>query len=99
LIDTLIVKLCDVGQEGELGAGSLYVSLLQKLNEQPIVKYQDWLRERRLEGNVRNLHAFVNDEAESWMVALETVKGLRHHKAIALSTGSTLAVTQMSLKK
>jgi len=57
-----------------------------------MVKNQDWSRER-------DLHAFVNDEAESWMVALETVKGLGHHKAKALSTGSTLAVTQMSLKK
>ena len=99
LLDTLIVKLCDAGQEGELGAGSLYVSLLQKRNEQLIVKYQDWLRERQLEGNVRNLHAFVNDEAESWMVALETVKGFGQQKAKALSTGRTLAVTQMSLKK
>lgn len=98
LLDTLIVKLCDAGQEGELGAGLLYVSLLRKLKEQLIVKYQDWLRERQLEGNVRNLHAFVNDEAESWMVALETVKGLGEQKAKTLSTGRTLAVTQVSLK-
>ena len=33
LLDTLMVKLCDAGQDGELGAGSLYVSLLRKLNE------------------------------------------------------------------
>ena len=99
LLDTLIVKLCDAGQEGELGAGSLYVSLLRKLNEQLIVKYQDWLRERHLEGNVRNLHAFVNDEAESWMVALETVKGLTQQKTKGLTTGSTLAVTQVSVEK
>ena len=99
LLDTLIVKLCDAGQEGELGAGSLYVSLLRKLNEQLIVKYQDWLRERQLEGNVRNLHTFVNDEAESWMVALETVKGLGQQKAKALPAGRTLAVTQVSFKK
>lgn len=81
-----------------MGAGLLYVSLLRKLKEQLIVKYQDWLRERQLEGNVRNLHAFVNDEAESWMVALETVKGLGEQKAKTLSTGRTLAVTQVSLK-
>ena len=66
-----MVMLCDAGQDGELGAGSLYVSLLPMLNEQLIVKYQDWLRQKYLEGNVRNLHAFVNDEAESWMVALD----------------------------
>jgi len=65
--------LCDGGQEGELGAGSLYISLLRKLNEQLILKYQDWLRERRLGGNVRNPHGFVNDKAEIWMVAIETV--------------------------
>ena len=98
LLDTLIVKLCDAGQEGELGAGSLYVSLLRKLNEQLIVKYQDWLRERKLEGNVRNLYTFVNDEGESWMVALETLKGLGQQKPKALSTGRTLTVTQVSFK-
>ena len=64
-----------------------------------IVKYQDWLREKHLEGNVRNLHAFVNDEAESWMVALETVRGLGQQKTKVLSAGSTLAVTQVSVKK
>lgn len=99
LLDTLMVKLCDAGQDGELGAGSLYVSLLRKLNEQLVVKYQDWLREKHLEGNVRNLHAFVNDEAESWMVALETVRGLGQQKTKVFSAGSTLAVTQVSVKK
>ncbi|KAK2558628.1 hypothetical protein P5673_018821 [Acropora cervicornis] len=99
LLDTLMVKLCDAGQDGELGAGSLYVSLLRKLNEQLVVKYQDCLREKHLEGNVRNLHAFVNDEAESWMVALETVRGLGQQKTNVLSAGSTLAVTQVSVKK
>ena len=66
-----MVMLRDAGQDGELRAGSLYVSLLRTLNEQLIVKYQDWLREKYLEGNVRNLHAFLNDEFESWMVALD----------------------------
>ena len=61
LLDTLMVKLCDACQNSQLGAGSLYVSFLRKINEQLIVKYQDF--------NVRNVHAFVNDEAESWMVA------------------------------
>ena len=41
LLDTLMVKLCDFSQDGELGAGSLYVSLLRKLSEQLVVKYQD----------------------------------------------------------
>ena len=90
-----MVKLCDTGQDGELGAGSSYVSLLQKLNEQLIVKYQDWFREKHLGGNVRNLHAFVNDAAESWMVALETVRGLGQQKTKVLPTGRTLAVTQV----
>ena len=99
LLDTLVVKLCDPGQDGELGACSLYVSLLRKLNEQLIVKYQDWLREKHLEGNMRNLHAFINDEAESWMVALETVRGLGQQKTKVLSAGSTLAITQVSVKK
>ena len=99
LLDTLMVKLCDAGQDGELGAGSLYVSLLRKLNEQLVVKYQDWLREKHLEGNVRNLHAFVKDKAESWMVALETVRRLGQQKTKVLSAGSTLAVTQVSVKK
>ena len=94
-LDTLMVKLCDTGQDGELGAGSLYVSLLQKLNEQLIVKYQDWFREKHLGGNVRNLHAFVNDAAESWMVALETVRSLGQQKTKVLPTGRTLAVTQV----
>ena len=48
---------------------------------------------------MRNLHAFVNDEAESWMVALETVRGLGQQKTKVLSAGSTLAVTQVSVKK
>ena len=98
LLDTLIVKLCDAGQEGELGAGSLYVSLLRKVNEQLIVKYQDLLKEKHLEGNVKNLHDFVNDEAESWMLALETVKGLGQQKTRALSGGRSLAVSQVSVK-
>ena len=62
------------------------------------MKYQDWLREKHLEGNVKNLHDFVNDEAESWMLALETVKGLGQQKTRALSGGRTLAVSQVSVK-
>ena len=61
------------------------------------MKYQDWLGERHLEGNVRNLHAFVNDEAESWLVALET-KRLSTAEDV-LTTGSTLAVIQASVEK
>ena len=70
-----------------------------KVNEQLMVKYQDWLGEKPLEGNVRKLHAFVNDEAESWMVALETVWGLGQQKTKVLSAGSTLTVTQVSVKR
>jgi len=97
LLDTLIVKLSEAGQDGELGSGSLYVTLLRKLNEQLIVKYQDWLRERGLQGSVRDLYRFVNDEAESWMTAAETIKGLNPERA--RTTGSTLAVPQVTIVK
>jgi len=39
----------------------------------------------------------VNDEAESWMVVLETLKGLGQQRAKALSTGRTLAVSKPCL--
>lgn len=99
LLDTLIVKLTEAGQAGKLGAGSLYVTLLRKLNEQLIVKYQDWLREKRLEGTVKDLYDFVNDEAESWVTAAETMKGLGQEKTKVQATLSTLAVPQVRIEK
>ena len=48
---------------------------------------------------MRKLHTFVNDEAESRMVALETARGLGQQKTRVHPTGSTLAVTQVSVKK
>jgi len=82
-----------------LGAGSLYVSLLRKLNEQLIVKYQDWLRERWLEGNVRSLHAFCERQSLKLDGCIRDCQRLRTAEGKAISTGRTLAVTQVSLKK
>lgn len=99
LLDTLIVKLTDSGQASELKAGSLYITLLRKLNEPLIVKYQDWLRENHMEGTVRNLYTFVNEEAESWMTAVETVKGLGPEKAKPhQNTGRTMVVPQVQVE-
>lgn len=80
LWNTLIVKLTETDQVSELGAGSLYVSLLRKLNEQLVVKYQDWLKDKHVLGTVHSLYTFINQEAESWMTAIETVKGLSPEK-------------------
>ena len=99
LLDTLIVKLTDSGQASELKAGSLYITLLRKLNEQLIVKYQDWLRENHMEGTVCNLYTFVNEEAESWMTAVETVKGLGPDKPRSHSGGRTLTVPEVKTEE
>ena len=77
----------------------MFIVSLRKLNEQLLVKYLDWLREKYLDSNVRNLYAFVNDEAEGTVVALETVKGLGQLKSKGFSVGRTMAVTQVTVKK
>ena len=99
LLDTLIVKLTETDQVSELGAGSLYVSLLRKLNERLVVKYQDWLKDKHVLGTVHSLYTFINQEAESWMTAIETVKGLGPEKTRSNNTGRTLVIPEVKIEE
>eukprot|EP00794_Sanderia_malayensis_P002099 gene2099-2384_t len=47
LIDTLVVKLVEAGQDEELGNGSLYVKLLRKLPETMLTQCNRWIYENR----------------------------------------------------
>ena len=99
LLDVLIVNLTEAGCTTELGGGSLYITLQRKLNEPLFVKYHGWKRERHLKESIETLRLFVNDEAESWMAAMETVKGLVPDKPKKEHGGRTLSTQDVPSAK
>lgn len=52
-----------------------------------------------MEGTVRNLYTFVNEEAESWMAVVKTVKELGPERSKRPSGGRTLTVSEQQRKK
>ena len=77
LLELLVIKLKEGGQLGELGNGSLYCKLQQKLPECMLARYHRWLFESGTEESVAALKTWVFHESEFLTVASETANGLR----------------------
>ena len=59
LLDTVIVGLLDDGQEGELGKGTLYYLLRQKLNVTLLTAYHWWLHQTGTKESVEALRDYT----------------------------------------
>ena len=77
LLELLVIKLKEAGQLSELGNGSLYCKLQQKLPECMLARYHRWLFESETEESVAALKTWVFHESEFLTIASETTHGLR----------------------
>ena len=76
LLDGIIVNLKDANQEGELGDGSMYITLQRKFNKTVLSKYKQWVSDNRRLENVGTLKDFVNREFEFLTTASEPISGV-----------------------
>ena len=74
LLDAIVVNLTDAGQQAELGSGSLYITIQQKLGK--IAKYKQWLSDNYRDGNVQTLREFIDRESEFLTTASEIIIGV-----------------------
>ncbi|KAK3754553.1 hypothetical protein QZH41_005587 [Actinostola sp. cb2023] len=59
LLDVIVVNLKDAGQDAELGSGSLYITLLRKLNKNLLAKYKQWINDKHQDETVEQLREFT----------------------------------------
>ena len=70
------MKLKDAGQNDELGNGSLYSKLQQKLSESMLARYHRWIFKNGKVESVLALKTWVFQESEFQTIAFETTHGL-----------------------
>ena len=75
-LELLEMKLKDTGQHDELGSGSLYRKLQQKLSESMLARYHRWIFEKEKVESVVSLKTWVFQESEFETIASETTYGL-----------------------
>jgi len=95
LLDVTVVNLKEAGRHGELGSGSLYLSLCKKLTEAMLAHYHRRIRENGRWQSGETLGEFIIQEAEFQTVASGTIHGLsrRGHKK---DSGTTFGNMQKS---
>ena len=76
LLDVAVINLKEAGQNHELGDGTLYTKLQQKLPETMLSRYHRWIFEKSLSESVQTLRTWVLQESEFQTVAAETVHGV-----------------------
>lgn len=76
LLDALVVNLRDAKQEGELGNGSLYITLQRTFNKNFLAKYKPWICDSRKREDVNALREFIDRESEFMTTASETIAGV-----------------------
>ena len=79
LLELLVIKPKEAGHLGELGNGSLYSKLQQKIPECMLARYHRWLFESGTEESVAALKTWVFQESEFLTMASETTYGLNGH--------------------
>ena len=92
LLDVIVVNLKDAGQDAELGSGSLYITLLRKLNKNLLAKYKQWINDKHQDETVEQLREFIDRESEFMTSASETISGVLKEPARKerSATGRTL---------
>ena len=76
MVEALVISIKDGPQKGELGSGALYLSLQQKLSEEMLAKYDDWVFNTGKKESVLTLKTFVKRQASSMIKACETKYGV-----------------------
>ncbi|XP_065194926.1 uncharacterized protein LOC135826224 [Sycon ciliatum] len=76
LLAVAVINLKDSGRATELAAGTFYLTLLKKLDEQLITRYHRWRHEQAKAESVEELLEYCTQEAEFMVSAAETKAGL-----------------------
>eukprot|EP00117_Sycon_ciliatum_P035161 scpid83758/ scgid26711/ len=76
LLEVAIVQMTDAGLQSELGIGTMYTRLQQKLATPILTQYHRWVLENSKHESVRTLQEWVNREAAIIATATETVDGV-----------------------
>ena len=75
LLDVVVINMKDAGQHAELGNGTFYTQIQQKLNTALLSQYHRWILEHRKSESVNALLEWVTLEAEIQVTAAETIDG------------------------
>ena len=73
LLDVTVVNLKEAGRHEELGSGSLYFRLCEKLTETMLAHYHRWIYENGRWQSVETLRELIIQEVEFQLVASETI--------------------------
>ena len=76
LLEVAVSNLKAAGKYAELGVGTLYTKIQQKLPEEMLTRFNRWVYENRETEGVEALLLWVNLEAEFHIAANETLEGL-----------------------
>ena len=76
LLEITVIKLKEADQHYELGDGSLYSKLQQKLPESMLARYYRWISESRTNKSVVAFKTWVFEESQFQTIASETVHGV-----------------------
>lgn len=106
LLDVVVVNLKDAGQDSELGSGSLYITIMKKLNKSLLARYNQWIADCRHTESVEKLREFIDRESQFLTTASETLSGIakeparrdRHATGRTLVTQSSEASTDSKVK-
>ena len=75
-LDVLVVNLRDSARQGELGAGTFYMNMLRKLDEQTLADYKRWVASCGAIESVEVLLMWATQESQFLTEAAETLTGL-----------------------
>ena len=76
LLEVAVSNLKAAGKYAELGVGTLYTKIQQKLPEEMLTRFNRWVYENRETEGVETLLLWVNLEAEFHIAANEILEGL-----------------------
>ena len=76
ILDVAIINFKEAGRTEELGHGSLYIKLQQKMTESMVAQFHRWVHEHQKQEGVEALHEWAIQEAEFQTLASDTLHGL-----------------------
>ena len=76
MLDSAVANLESAGQKAELGDGTFYIRMQQKLSPQLLAQYRRWVVEHSKQESVLTLLDWITLEADIQMSASETIKGI-----------------------
>ena len=76
VLERAVISLKENGQESDLGSGTLYTLILEKVPERLLAQYYRWRGENHLRESLETLKDWVTEEAEYQVQANEIRHGL-----------------------